>query len=218
MSDEVRLFYGTYGSYGQFSKDVAILKDGSIIDPELAGKRMWRGEKTTRKVTVDGKEYTITINDVSSRKNKKVEVYVPREIVKAVLTEGASASKLYPLRVAEGEGTVVTEDNEELHENGKYRYIRTMRTWYYVHGDMKIPVKRREVNFRKELIGKPQVSLYVEGNKVIAKGDTYQCKDILKRLKMRWDTLSRCWVGEVDVEEVKKALEVAGVEASINPL
>jgi len=214
----VELYYGTYGSFGQFHRDIAILVDGSVIDPELAGRYMRRGEETTRKVTVNGKEYTITISDVSSRKNRHVKVYVPREIVKAVLTEGASASKYYPLEVTQGEGDVVAEDNEETRENGRYRYIKTVRTWYYVHGNMKIPIKRREVDFRKELIGKPQVSLYVEDNRVIAKGDTYQCKDVLKRLKMRWDTLSRCWVGEVDVEEVKKALKNAGVEVSVNSL
>jgi uncharacterized protein YpmB len=41
----------------------------------------------------------------------------------------------------------------------------------------------------------------------IVLGDTFEIKDVLKELRLRWDPARKAWVGKVPVELVKQRLE-----------
>lgn len=208
----VEIGYGTWGSYGQYSRVMAILLDGTVVDPRRLIHLLRRGDRVKKTITVNGKEYTIEIVDNSSRKNTKIAVYVPREIVKAVIKDSASSSGWKGFSVLEGGGEVVAVDEERTEENGKYRVIRTVRVYYYVDGEFKVPIEEKELSWRKEAIGKPSATIMQVDNVTIVQGDTYQFREQLKQAGFAWDPILRAWYAFRSADSTKAFLESLGFE------
>jgi len=119
---QIELEYITWGSYGQFDLRYAILRNYTVLNPiDLVRKlHLDRGEYTTITVNVDGKEYEIEVRNGSSRKNAKYYAKVPKEIVLAVIREGASSSRRDPPIVYWGEGDIDIVIETEKKEKKQY--------------------------------------------------------------------------------------------------
>jgi hypothetical protein len=203
----IELKYETWGSYGQFTKTMAVLRNGQLVDPEALARNLSSGDVV--EMNIGGVKVLVT--DQSSSKNYRIYVQVPASKVMAVISESKSSRKWSGFKV-EGEGEVVGEVMENLVEAGNKRITKRVKTYYYVNGDLKIPLRSEYLGVETQLIGKPRVAIKRQDGKVLVTGDTYQIRDQLKALKFRWDPLSRAWyIPELDEATMQKLSEVADV-------
>lgn len=220
--DFYELSYYTWGSYGQYHRRIAVLVDGTVIDPKNMLKYSRSGDVIRKTITVNNEQYTVEVADLSSRKNARIEVRVPKEIVEAVISDSASSSGWRGFSVVEGDGKVWAEDVEKVSEKDRHRYTSLVRRYYYVNKEkgMKIPIEERTIETRRELVGKPVVHIELEEDRVIVVGDTYHIKERLKELGYKWDPLRKAWYKVTDdkestASELQRKLDEAGVETSI---
>jgi len=203
----IELKYETRGSYGQFTKTMAVLRNGQLVDPEALARNLSSGDVV--EMNIGGVKVLVT--DQSSSKNYRIYVQVPASKVMAVISESKSSRKWSGFRV-EGEGEVVGEVMENVIESGNKRIIKRVKTYYYVNGDLKIPLKSEYLGVETQLIGKPRVAIRRQDGKVLVTGDTYQIRDQLKALKFRWDPLSRAWyIPELDEATRQRLSEIADI-------
>jgi hypothetical protein len=206
--DRIELEYTTWGSYGQYVRTLAVLVDGQVLDPSRENIR-GKGVTVKRKIAVNGKEYEIELYANDSNKNAHRYIYVPREIVLAVIYDRKSSSGWKGFQV-DGPGEVVAEDQTQEQVNGRYKYIKTVRVFYYRHGNIKVKLKEEELDFKKELIGKPRVIVRRVGQLVVVTGDTYHVKEQLKALGFKFDPSDKTWVSTASdslINEVRERLE-----------
>ena len=207
MGEKIVLEYSTWGSFGQFARSVAVLVDGQLLDPSKTPHG--KGLVVKKVINVGGREYEIVIESRDSNKNSHRYIEVPREIVLAVIKESKSSSGWKGFSI-EGEGEIVAEEKQQSWDNGRYRYTKIIREYYYVHKDkgIKIKLREQEVDFKKELIAKPQITIRVEGTIIRIKGDTYHIREHLKNLRYRWDPALGVWYYSArDENEAKNMAE-----------
>jgi hypothetical protein len=208
---EVKVWYNTWGSYGQRSLAIAILKDGTIVDPSRIGCPA-RG--MAAKKTVGSTE--VRVVNSSSRKNAHIEVYIPADAVEAVLSNTRTSSGDKGWEVVHGEGDIeVVEEKEEnvVERNGRrFKEVVTHWSYYYVTKD------GRKVLFYKERgasslvpLDKPRVRLVRDTARdvVYAVGDTYDVKETLKKLGFRWNSTLERWekAGNGDIRQIAEQLK-----------
>jgi len=209
--ENVELVYETWGSYGQFVKTTAVLKNGKLLDPaELPLKK---GDKN---VEIDIFGIKIVVNDESSRKNRKIHVFVPKNAVIAIISESATSGGWKGFKL-NGPGEIVAEIAENVTENGNKRIIKRIKTYYYQNNaiNVKIPLKSENVSVQTELISKPQIVVNKLSDRILITGDTYQIREKLKALGFKWDALKKAWYTENSDEKVQvleKLNEVADVK------
>ena len=215
----MELHYDTWGSYGQFSKSVAILRSGAVVDPERLARQVYRGQ--TKRVRVGDVE--VLVVDRSSRKNRHVRVYVPRDAVLAVVRIRRSASKLKEPELLEGEGRIEEAEEVREEETGRYRVRRTYRVWYYAGpGGVRVPLHSVQVGYERELTGRPwvRISYHPGASLVIVTGDTYYVRDVLKSHGLRWDPGLRHWYTHAGPELARRLAreleERAGAEVELS--
>jgi len=204
----VEVVYDTWGSFGQYKKTVAVLVDGSVVDPEFDVPRA-KGVSLTKTVTVNGREYEIELINEDSRKNAHRVARIPAEIVLAVVKWNKSASNFYEPTIIKGEGMIKAEQEEESWGDGAYRYVRVKVAYYYVNESkgVKVPVLRREIDFKKVRLTPYRLTLRVDGTRIVVSGDTYHVKYFLKEMRFRWDPVNRVWYKGGDASEVPQIVE-----------
>jgi hypothetical protein len=77
---------------------------------------------------------------------------------------------------------------------------------YVVYNGEKIVLKQREIGKKKLAY---VVNVKTVGNKIVVSGDTFEVKDVLKRMGFRWDPSSKVWTAPavIGVDAVKAELE-----------
>jgi hypothetical protein len=77
---------------------------------------------------------------------------------------------------------------------------------YVVYNGEKIVLKQREISKKKLAY---VVGVKVVGNKIVVSGDTFEVKDVLKRMGFKWDPAGKVWVApaSMGVGVVKAELE-----------
>jgi len=203
-SSRVELYFGTYGSFGQFGKALAILKNGRMLDPERI--KTSRGDRFKARYG----DIEVEVVDRSSRKNRHVCVYVPSDAVLAVIKEHASSSgwKGYQL---EGEGKIVGEVEEKTFINGNKEVIVREKVYKYVNGDLVVELKRSRMGLETRLLSKPRLIVTKSNGYLMVAGDTYHVKDQLKSLGFRWDSLKKQWAKIFDEETMGRLRELGEV-------
>ena len=144
MRDVVSVVYSTKRRYG---KSIAILVDGSVINPATFTHGLPRGGVSRRVVSVGGDSYEVVLENHDSRRGILRVVRLPRSIVLAIVSEAASSSDDVRFTVR-GEGKVERVVEYRLRVGGSYQYREEHIVYYYVNGDgsIRIPVKNRLVN------------------------------------------------------------------------
>jgi len=208
---EVKLWYNTWGSFGQHSIAIAILKDGTIVNPANIG---YPPRGMTAKKMVGNTEVRV-VND-SSSKNAHVYVYVPVDAVEAVVSNMKTSSGYKGWEVEYGEGDIeVVEEKEEktIEKNGRrFKEVTAYWNYYFVTKD------GRRILFYKERGGsslvpldKPRVKLVRDAARgiVYAVGDTYDVKETLKKLGFRWNSTLERWekAGNGDIRQIAEQLK-----------
>jgi len=203
----IEIKYTTWGSFGQFTNEYVVLRNGTVIDAKSLSRTVRRGDVIIKEIN----GVKVIVMDSSSRKNTHVTVQIPASEVLAVIEESKSSSGHKGFIVKYGGGEIIAEDEEKVWDAGRIRYVKTVRKYYYVNGDMKVLIAEREVDFQK-IKTKLVVSVIEEGNKVYVSGDTYDIKDKLKTYGFRWDPLRKAWyinnLSKNDVIEILKSLDV----------
>ncbi len=106
------------------------------------------------------------------------------------------------------EEEVITETSED----GKYQMMFKVK--YVTFNNNKIVINKTMLNRKKV---KLTVKLVIEGNKILANGDTYELREWFKQHKFKFDGSKKVWVlnvnGNVEekVNELKRELESMGV-------
>jgi hypothetical protein len=225
---EVKIWYNTWGSYGQHSIAIAILKDGTVVNPASIGYPP-RGMTAKKKV---GNTEVRVVND-SSSKNAHIYVYIPADAVEAVVSNVKTSSGSRGWEIAYGDGDIeVVEEKEEkiIEKNGrKFKEVAAYWNYYFVTKDGKKVLFYKERGSSSLIpLDKPKVRLVRDAarNVVYVVGDTYDVKETLKKLGFRWNPSLERWekqsngdlqqiaeqlgaVADVSVEERKDELLAA---------
>ncbi len=211
----IELEYTTWGSHGQFKRSIAVLIDGQVLDP----KDVPRGKNftTKKKIVINGKEYEIEYIARDSNKNAHRYIKLPKEIVLAIIHEGATSSGWKGYQI-EGPGEIITEDQLREQVNGRFKYTKTVRAYYYRYNNINVKLSEETLGFEKELVAKPQVELLINdlGNisRIRARGDTFHVKDVLKSIGYRWDGVTKTWYYDAKKEELDDVLARTKLELS----
>jgi len=77
---------------------------------------------------------------------------------------------------------------------------------YVTYNNQRIVLKQREIGKRKLAY---VVNIKVVNNKIVVSGDTFDVKDLLKRMGFRWNPSDKTWIApaSIGVENVKAELE-----------
>jgi hypothetical protein len=215
VNQEVKIWYNTWGSYGQHSIAIAILKDGTVVNPAAIGHPP-RG--MVAKKMVGNTE--VRVENSSSSKNAHIYVYIPVDAVEAVLSNTRTSSGYKGWEVEYGEGDIeVVEEREEktIEKNGRrFKEVTAYWNYYFVTKD------GRKVLFYKERggsslvpIDKPKVKLVKTANLVYVAGDTYEIRNTLKQLGFRWNDRWGRWEKANNGDDIKKLAEEIGKVADV---
>jgi len=213
---EVKIYYNTWGSFGQHSLAIAILKDGTVVDPRSI-ERPPRG--TVAKKRVGSVEVRVA-ND-SSAKNAHITVYIPADAVQAVVSNTWTSSGPRGWEITYGEGDVeVVEEREEkmIEKNGRrFKEVTTYWCYYFVNGERKVLFYRERASSSLVALDKPRVRVLKNAVKITVEGDTYEIRDALKKAGFKWNGTK--WempaagkAIEKVIEELKAVAEVEVVE------
>ncbi|MGB9694105.1 MAG: hypothetical protein ACPLYF_04610, partial [Fervidobacterium sp.] len=194
---KVEVNYGTWGSYGQFHLSIAVLKDGSIIDPRQV-RVPWRGEAVEREIQLaTGEKVVIEVINNSSRKNAHYTVRIPSSVVLAVLTTGASSSGRSGWAIKQGGGKIRAIVSEERIENSEYIYVYEKTTVVYQENDITAEIEKQRT--LKERIPKgAEIKIKQSGNKTILMGNTFKHKELIKQAKFRWNPIEKYWYSDAE--------------------
>jgi hypothetical protein len=215
VGNQVKLWYNTWGSYGQFSLALAILKDGAVVNPMFI-KRPPRKEEATVLV---GETEVRVVND-SSSKNARIYVYVPAEKVLAVVSTQTTSSGGKGWEIVDGEGDIeVKEEKREREESKNGRRFKIVESWwvyYFVTKDGKKVEFYRETAGRSEIpLDRPKVKLVKTANVIYVAGDTYEIRNTLKQLGFRWNDRWSRWEKANNGDDIKKLAEGLGKVADV---
>jgi len=218
VSDRVKVYYNTWGSYGQHSLSIAILRNGTIVNP-LQIERPPRHTVVRKKIG----DVEVEVENSSSAKNAHITVYIPADAVLAVLERVRTSSGTRGWEITYGEGDVEVVEEEEVREvvKGGRRFKEVVRYWCYYYipeGAGRVLFWREEAERSLVALDKPRVRI-LKGAIIVAEGDTYEVRDALKKLGFRWN--GERWVlpGGNDLERVIEELrKVAEVEVASDDL
>lgn len=150
--------------------------------------------------------------DRSSRKNAHKTIYIPKDVVKAVIrfVDGDP-------RVHYGNGRIVLETDYVIRRDQRYEYKIRVDRWVYVSDDLAMVVKQEDYVVEKKFIAKPKVIVKKENGSIVIIGDTYHIKEAIKQYGFKWDSIKRAWVASTfnRLDELKRELEKAGAEVVI---
>jgi len=166
---EIDVCYEPYGSYGQYFRQMAILKDGTIVDPKEMG--IWRGKRL--------KCATVRKDDVL-----------------AIINDSATSSGWKGFKVKEGKGKIVVESEIRRWVEENKEFMQPFDHYYYVDQEAGVKILLRSIGGSKtfRFIGKPKVRIISLPEGLCVEGETYHIKDKIKALGAKWFPEKKCWL------------------------
>jgi hypothetical protein len=165
-SDKIQLWYSPYGSHGQYVRQIAILRDGTVVDPLKVG--------------------------IASKRHKYV--ILRRSDVVAIVEDNATSSGWKGFKVKEGDGKIVVESEIKKWVDGNKEFTQLLEHYYYVTENMKVHLTTLSGPKNYKLVGKPKVRIIQLENGYGVVGETYEIKDKLKAMGAKWNPDKKCWV------------------------
>jgi hypothetical protein len=107
--------------------------------------------------------------------------------------------------VTKENGNVVAKElpiQRETRTENTGRFIAVYEVAFIEYNGERIVLREKEVSKSKTVY---TVSVKVEGDKTVVSGDTFEIRDMLKRLGLRWDGARRVWVAPATIAETVKA-------------
>ena len=218
----IELFYNTWGSWGQFSVALAVLKDGTVVDPRTI-KYPWK-EGVEKEITLQNGVKIIAVQN-DSRKNAHRTVKIPKDAVLVVYymtkTSSNNNNSVEIISSDVADAQLKAKEEVEVKEEGNKK-IRNIYEVTYIIIQLKdgrtveAPVEKKYVKTESELIGKPVVTLTVLSNEIVATGDTYHVRDILKQLGFRWNSGSKTWTRPAAGSDINEIIQKLSEKAEVN--
>jgi hypothetical protein len=167
--EKIDVCYAPYGSFGQYNRSIAILKDGTVVDPKEAG--IWRGKKLK----------CATVN---------------KDDVLAIVGDSASSSGWKGFWVKEGKGKIKVESEIKKWVEGNKEFMQPFDYYYYVDEDAGVKVLLKSIGGSRtfRFIGKPKVRIISLPEGLCVEGETYHIKDKIKALGAKWFPEKKCWL------------------------
>jgi len=170
-------------------KVIGIGKCNEVLDPLEITENLSKGSYKIR-ITICGNPEEVEVEVADSRKNITRYLYVPKDLLKAII-------RLYPDKVVlEGEGQLKIVETIEVTDYSATHYMKErIAKIFYEDGDTSVYLGEEMISSWKEPKGRPQVRIetrtFSGGYEVCVSGDTYKVRKILKRHGFRWN--GRIW-------------------------
>jgi hypothetical protein len=164
---------------------------------------------TNKSGTVRTEWFILDVNNMDSRKNVNREITF-LDVFQPVIVyyHGAlSCSKSFEsVYLIEKEGGSITVKELPIQVETKSDKVGRFATLYEVKY---IVYNGQEIRLSTKEIGKKKlayvVSLKVVNDKIVVSGDTFEVKDVLKRMGFRWDPTNKVWVASAALADIVKA-------------
>jgi hypothetical protein len=165
---------------------------------------------TSKSGVIETDWFTINVNSYDSSKNMKREitfVSVKQPII--LRYHGSlSCSKSFDIvyLVDEKGNFTELEIKKEVKTDTDAKFTTVKEIQYIINpiNSEHIVINEKEIKRVKRFY---EVKVKVESDVTIVTGDTFEIKDVLKELRLRWDPVKKAWVGKVPVEIVREKLE-----------
>jgi hypothetical protein len=168
---------------------------------------------TNRSGTVKTEWFVLDVVNMDSRKNVNreitfIDVFQPVVVYYHGALSCSKDFEIVYLIAKEGGNIVIKELPIEVETKTEVagRIATLYEIKYIVYNGEKIVLKQKEISKKKLAY---VVSLKVVNNKIVVSGDTFEVKDVLKRMGFRWDPSNKVWTApaSIGVENVKAELE-----------
>ena len=227
--EETKLEYHTWGSYGQYRLTTILLPaEDRLIEVDVI--RMtpgWRGKeaRVRRRIT----EYEIEVHGENNDSNKNyhrrariisIEPLPPFIVIKNAYRSsknyGVSYTVLKLPSCEKFDAEIVEEEKEEITEKENDRVWRKVK---YVIAERYVVVDGKRYLIDKEVVDKHvveekvkklEIEIIVMEKGVAVRGDTYHIKDLLKKMRYRWNGVwwfKKTKEPEKEADETKRMLE-----------
>jgi hypothetical protein len=168
---------------------------------------------TGRTGTVKTEWFVLDVINMDSRKNFNreftfLDVFQPIVIYHFGSYSCSKDFEAVYLIAKEGNNIVIKESPIEVETKtetmGRFATLYEIR--YVVYNGQKIVLRQKEIGKKKLAY---VVSIKVVGNKIVVSGDTFEVKDVLKRMGFRWNPSDKTWIApaSIGVDVVKAELE-----------
>jgi len=168
---------------------------------------------TNRTGTVKTEWFVLDVVNMDSRKNMNreftfLDVYQPI-IVYHHGAHSCSSSFETVYLIAKEKGSITIKElpiEVETKTETMGRFATLYEIKYVVYRGEKIVLRQREIGKKKLAY---VVNIKVVGNKIVVSGDTFEVKDVLKRMGFRWNPNDKMWIAPttIGVDAVKAQLE-----------
>jgi hypothetical protein len=167
-ADKIQLWYSPYGRFGQYVRQIAVLRDGTVVDPSRIGMRS----------------------------GKHRYAVVKKNDVVAIIEDNATSSGWKGFTVKEGDGKIIMETEIKKWIAGNKEFMQQFEHYYYVSNEgMKVLLDTIAGSKDYRLVGKPKIRVIkLENGSYGITGDTFEIKDSLKAMGGKWNPDKRCWV------------------------
>ena len=194
-----------------------------ILHPKRIDLARWTGREGVHEVEIPG-ICKIRYSNADSRKNLHRSVEILDVYTTIVIRNYGRVSCSHGFE----EVCVVTKKGDKLvyekpevktevaiEERGKHR-VTVEKRYVEVNGTK---VYIDDVEIERELcMEKLKVTLKKIGDRVVASGDTYHVRDVLKKHKMMWDPNNKVWhvaIWSTDINALVQELEQLGVQVEV---
>jgi len=165
---------------------------------------------TSKSGVVETEWFVINVDNYDSRKNMNREVTF-LSVKQALILRyhgSLSCSKSFDIVYLVDEKLNFTEleikTEVRTETNAKFTTVKEIRYVVNPVNNERIVLGEKKVEKAKRLY---EVKVKVENDVTIVTGDTFEIKDVLKELRLRWDPAKKAWVGKVPAELVRQRLE-----------
>jgi hypothetical protein len=165
---------------------------------------------TGRSGVVETEWFTINVDNYDSRKNMNREV-IFTSIKQPIILRyhgSLSCSKSFDVvyLVDEKGNFTELEIKKEVKTEADVKFTTVKEIYYIVNpiNNERIVLGERNVERLKRFY---EVKVEVKNGLTVVTGDTFNIKDVLKELKLKWDPAQRAWIGKTPVEVVREKLE-----------
>jgi hypothetical protein len=165
---------------------------------------------TNKSGVVETEWFTIDVANMDSRKNMNREITFISVKQPIILRHhgSLSCSKSFDVVYLVDEKLNFTEleIKKEVKTETDAKFTTVKETYYVVNpiNNERIVLGERDVERLKRFY---EVKVEVKNGLTVVTGDTFNIKDVLKELKLKWDPAQRAWIGKTPVELVKQRLE-----------
>jgi uncharacterized protein (UPF0216 family) len=168
---------------------------------------------TGRSGTVKTEWFVLDVVNMDSRKNMNreftfLDVFQPIVIYHFGSTSCSKDFEAVYIIAKEGGSITIKELPIEVETKTETmgRFATLYEIKYVVYNGEKIVLKQREISKKKLAY---VVNVKTVGNKIVVSGDTFEVKDVLKRMGFRWNPSDKTWIAlaSIGVETVKAELE-----------